>query len=35
MFNENKNTWIYFKSEASIPSVISIQYYQVADTIEV
>ena len=34
MFIENKKTWTYFKLEASIPSTILIQYYQVANTIE-
>ena len=34
MFVENKKTFFYFKLEATIPSVILIQYYQVADTLE-
>ena len=35
MFIENKKTWLYFKSEDTIPSTILIQYYQVTDTIKV
>ena len=35
MFIENKKTWFYSKSEATIPSDILNQHYQVADIIEV
>ena len=35
MFIETKETWLHFKSETTIPSAILIQYYQVADKIEV
>ena len=35
MFVEEKKTRFYFKSGATVPPAILIQYYQVADTIEV
>ena len=35
MFIENTKSWFQFKSKATIPSAILIQYYQVADTVEV